>query len=417
MRLIFIPILLLSLPVLLIAHRQQYSMSLQGPLYVSAGTALSAPEFAQVKPSLNYMDVTLKGVVADLATRDKARKLVDDLHGLRCRPQDNLIQVTARLSGKLTGNKLAISGWLHDEVALRDVTRWLSESRPGLEIDTDGVQVSPHVTVEDTPSSENTPGAFRSVWSAIEMPASLKVTREGDKVTASGNLPSAPLKYEVLAAISPPTGKGTLDAEKVRAGVYVRRAKFAVEPSLPDFLKAFFGAPGAFRFEADEKTVRASGYATPAMQRDWLRLLDPITAGMDVDTKFEVFPSVQHFPGYQPESKGPQEAMTVLKDVLKAATVNFGPGYATTESTEEPKMTAAAKAIIAAGAEVRIVLGSHVDSTGDAEGNLKMAQRRAEHVMTDLTGKGVPTQCLEIAVLESVPDGVERSRQVEFVIK
>lgn len=417
MRLIFVSILLLSLPVLVIAHRQQYSVSLQGPLFVSAGTALDAPEFAQVETSLNYMDVTLKGVVADLATREKARQLVDELHGLRCRPQDNLIQVTARLSGKLTGKTLAVSGWLHDEVALRDVTQCLAEARPGLEIETDDVQVSPHVTVEDAPSAENMPAAFRGVWSAIELPSSLKVVREGEKVMATGNLPTAPLKYEVLAAISPATGRGTLDATQVNAGVYVRGAKFAIEPSLPEFLRAFFSTPGAVRFEADAKTVSVVGHATPAMQREWLTLLDPITGGVKVDTQFQVFPSVFHFPGYVIESKVPAEALTVLQDVLKATTINFGPGYATPESTEQAKLTAAAKAIVAAGPEARIVVGGHVDVTGDAKDNEKMAQRRAENVVADLVGKGVPPQSLEAVVFDTVPDGVERSRQVEFVIK
>src|SRR5690242_17947117 len=103
MRSIFASILLLALPALLLAHLQHYSATLRETLETQARKALEGPEFVQVDASLNYMDVTLKGRVADLATRERARKLVDDISGLRCREQDNLLHVTSRLDSKLEG--------------------------------------------------------------------------------------------------------------------------------------------------------------------------------------------------------------------------------------------------------------------------------------------------------------------------
>jgi hypothetical protein len=81
MRLIFVLILLFSLPVLVVAHRQFYSTTLQAQLLGRLAKALDTPEFEQVEPSLDYMDVTLKGRVADLASREKARQLADALPG------------------------------------------------------------------------------------------------------------------------------------------------------------------------------------------------------------------------------------------------------------------------------------------------------------------------------------------------
>src|SRR4051812_11686030 len=106
MRSIFASILLLAFPALLLAHLQHYASTLHESLQTQAGKALDAPEFAHVEISLNYMDVTLKGRVADLATRERARKLVDDISGLRCREQDNLLHVNSRLNSKLAGKTL-----------------------------------------------------------------------------------------------------------------------------------------------------------------------------------------------------------------------------------------------------------------------------------------------------------------------
>lgn len=414
MRLVFALIFLLALPVLVIAHRQHYSTGLQGTLFVQVSTVLDAPEFAQVDPSLNYMDVQLKGRVAELPLREKARKLADGIRGLRCRESDNHIQVNARLTGELKDKRLSVSGWLHDEATLRDVTLWLGAARPDLTIDTEGVQVSRHVTEEVSPGTNSTPAApFRAVWAAIEVPASLKIVREGSKLHMSGNLPNAALKDAVIAS-----GPGSnVESSALKSGVYVRNAGFADVQNLPAFLRAFFSTPGAARFEADAKSIHASGNATPSMQKEWLAMLEPLAVGARLEVRFQLYPSTFHFPGYQRESKIPADALVVLQDVLRAGVINFGPGYATVDANENAKLIAVASAIVAAGPEARIIVGGHVDVTGNAKDNVTMARRRAESMVTDLSGRGVPPQVLEVAVFEPVPGAEDRSRQVEFLVK
>lgn len=417
MRLIFVITFLLSLPLLVIAHRQHYFTSLQGPLFVRAGMALDAPEFAQVDTTLNYMDVTLKGVVADLATREKARKLVDDLPGLRCREQDNLIQVTARLNAKLSGNELSISGWLHDEAALRDVTQWLEQARPGIEIDTQAVKISPYVTIENIPRIDSIPAAYRSAWTAIEVPASLTVIREGKTIHMSGALPAEVSAQELTATLKEASLDSLVDAHELKSGVYVQPAKFANAAVLATFLKSFFSSPGAMRFTANASKVQISGQATPSQQGEWLTQIEPVAVGTALETELQLFPSIYHFPGRSMESRLAPDALRPLEDVLRATTVNFGQGYATPEAGEQPKLVAAAAAIIAAGPETRIIIGGHVDASGDPKDNQTMARRRAENVAADLVAKGVPPQSFEVTVFEPVPGGTERSRQVELMIK
>ena len=417
MRLIFAITFLLSLPLLVIAHRQHYFTSLQGPLFVRAGMALEAPEFAQVETTLNYLDVTLKGLVADPATRAKARQLVDDLPGLRCREQDNLIQVTARLNAKLDGNALAIGGWLHDEAALRDVTQWLEKARPGLEIHTQDVKISPYVTIENVPRADSIPAAFRPAWTAIEKPASLAVSRAGSTLLVSGELPLAAPKQEWLAVLEKAAPGTAIDSHELASGAYVQDARFANGPAMAAFLQSFFASPGAASFSASARKISLAGKATPSQQSEWLTLVEPVAVGADLDAQLELFPSPYHFPGRQMESKLPPDTLAILEDVLAASSVNFGPGYATPDAGEQAKLTAAATSITAAGPQARIIVGGHVDSTGNPKDNETMARRRAENVISELVGKGVSPEILELAVFEPVPGGSERSRQVEFIVK
>jgi outer membrane protein OmpA-like peptidoglycan-associated protein len=85
--------------------------------------------------------------------------------------------------------------------------------------------------------------------------------------------------------------------------------------------------------------------------------------------------------------------------------------------TEEPKIIAAASAILAAGPDVRIIVGGHVDTKGDPKDNAIMARRRAEAVISELVDRRVPSGALEAAVFEAVPGDLDRSRQVELLIK
>ena len=194
--------MLLALPVLVLAHRQLYFRSIQGPLLVQISTQLDKPEFAQVEMSMTYADVVLDGVVAELPLREQARVLVNGIRGVRCRDEDNHIRVPARLTASLSDGSLALAGWVHDDALLSDVVAWIDAVRPGLEIDTAGVQESPHVTVEDPPKpGQEAPRYLRPVWSVIEVPASLKITRAEDRLTASGALPTTALRDAVVAAM------------------------------------------------------------------------------------------------------------------------------------------------------------------------------------------------------------------------
>jgi outer membrane protein OmpA-like peptidoglycan-associated protein len=273
------------------------------------------------------------------------------------------------------------------------------------------------VTVEESPAGGGVPMAFRPAWAAIEVPASLKIVREGSNLVVSGDLRNPALKNALIEALSKSAGSGAVDATQLATGAYVRDAKFGVEDLLPAFLQAFYDTPGAMRFEADAKTVHVAADATPTMKHDWLEMLEPLSRGATLDAQIRVFPSVYHFPDRIRESQIPAADLKVLQDVLAASVINFELGYATANATEQPKFTAAASSIIAAGPTVRIAVGGHMDFTGDPKENAVMARRRAEGVLAELVAKGVAPHVLEVVVCEPVPDELDHSRQVELLIK
>jgi outer membrane protein OmpA-like peptidoglycan-associated protein len=273
------------------------------------------------------------------------------------------------------------------------------------------------VTIEESPAIGSVPAPFFAAWTAIEVPSSLAITRSGATITLSGHLSAPSLHQAIVVALTDAVGPEAVDAATLESGAFVRGAKFAVEGALPLFLKRYFVTPGALKFTADQDKVHVSGHATPSMQREWLELLEPLSREATLEAQLQVFPSVYHFPGRVQESVIADEPLTILEDVLRASVISFDPGHATAHAAEQPKISAAADAILGAGPGAQIVVGGHVDLSGDPKNNLTMARRRAEGVVADLVSKGVPRRVLETAVFEAVPGGEDHGRQVELLIK
>lgn len=57
-------------------------------------------------------------------------------------------------------------------------------------------------------------------------------------------------------------------------------------------------------------------------------------------------------------------------------------------------LRASALAIRAAGSPLRLEVGSHTDSLGAADSNLRLSQQRAEAVVAELRALGVPSSAL-----------------------
>ncbi|MEZ0276019.1 MAG: hypothetical protein ACAH88_14020, partial [Roseimicrobium sp.] len=323
MRFLYTILFLLAFPVLVLGFRQQFLDHLQAPLAAKVKKVLGTPEFAGVQSELNYVDVSLRGEVAQPAQREQARIAVDAIQGLRCREEDNHLQVRPALTGTLAGSRLTLSGWLHSQVELSDIVNWIGEARAGLEIDRSGVQILHHVIPDPLSAAKEMPPLLQQLRGALQANASLKVVRQDGTFRVTGDLPSMKLRQAIVLAV--PLGVGTtpLDFTGLHAGTYVKPAAFADEDALPHLLSVFLTSPGAQSIEASGQELVIRGHATSTMRDRWMAALNRFPEQITVIAGFEVFPSVYHFPSYQPESPLPASQLASVRQALSKAVIQF----------------------------------------------------------------------------------------------
>lgn len=411
---------ILSLPLLVIVHRQRFFAAHQEELLSRVQTALRDPLFSGIKKegiSIDHLDITLRGWVPEPAIRDEARRRVISVSGVRCRESDNLLQVSPQIHAALDGEKITLSGWLRDENARRGLTRWLQKSRPGLEVNTDNIRLSPYVARVDAPvagnSGDKIPTIFAEAWNTIRSRPVLNIIRDNDGIRATGNLPSAALRDALVDAVS------GVDVTALRAGPFVRQARFTHETALPAFLRSLFKSPAVDFFKADGDSVRIRAVATPELEEEWRKLISPLANDGVGTLELWVVSSMPMVPGYNPVSELAPDALNNLRATLASALFHFDSGVHSVSVLEINLINTAAQAILAAGPAARIIVGAHLDAVGDAKLNDDSARRRAASVISELKARGVPAAQLEPAVLGVTPgpDGGDQSRCVVLLVK
>lgn len=409
-----IPLLfLLAFPALVLAFRQQFLQHLQPKLDARLRSVLQTPGLSTVEADVNYLDVTLRGTVSEPALRERARHAVDSLPGLRCREGDNLLRVRPQITAMLDGASLSLSGWLKDQSSLHKVTAWVSEMRPDLKLDASDVQIDPYVVaLEASPVNESTP-ELAQVWTTLQAPASLRVSREGDTFRVSGHLTSMNLRQAIVLAV--PLGEGVtpLDFSTLHAGPYVQPAPFADAQALPALLSVFLTSPGAQRIEASGQELTIRGYATPTIRDRWMKVLNLFPEQMTIIAGFEVFPSPYHFPSYKEQSRLSPEKLADLKKVLSQSVIHFQIGASAADPSQVLALDVAAAAILEAGPEARVLIGAQ-PLTGETP---EITRRRAEAVRGELAGRGVPLECLETELFEQTITEGDGAPRVEMLVK
>jgi hypothetical protein len=407
MRLFPILIALLCVPALTLVHRYYYYQRMMVPLDVLIKQTLSGDEFAGVKASLMYLDVTLDGVVAELPSRERARKLVDSLPGVRCRAEDNHLTVPSQIEAKFEGKSLVLRGMLRDASALREITGWLKSARPELQIKTDAVVISPFTTPMETPRNGAISPSLRAIWSLVEVAPALIIERSGNAFTISGHLPSSQLREAVMAAVLGTKTDAVVDAKQLHAGTYVRKARFTEQDALPEFLMHYFAMGDTTAFVADEHGVHIAANVTEAIFAEWKPLLSKFCDADAALANLRFFPSIYHLPSYRPVSKLPAQNMASLQSTLRANSIRFDSTNASATPEHLAKLNALGSAIVAIPAEERIIVGTHPDASADPKAALALARRRSEEVIAQMVDRGLPAERFEIAVFTSTQKAPE----------
>lgn len=120
----------------------------------------------------------------------------------------------------------------------------------------------------------------------------------------------------------------------------------------------------------------------------------------------------------------PSPAPAELVAALNQGTVAFGHKSPTLRADGHDVLRASARAIVAAGPDIRLEVGGHTDSLGTAESNLQLSQQRAEVVVAELQAQGVPAGVLvprgygeEQPVADNRLDaGRDRNRRIEYSV-
>jgi hypothetical protein len=410
----------MALPVLVIAHRQSFLATQQDILLPRVQAALRDPMFSGIKKedvSIEYLDITLRGWVPEPSVREEARRRVMSVPGVRCREVDNHLLVTPRINASLTGEKITLSGWLRDAGIRRDVARWLQKARPGLEVNSDEIKLSPYVARVDVPvagsSSEKIQPIFAEAWNTIRGRPALTIIKENDVIRATGSLPSAALRDALVEAVP------GMDVTDVRAGAFVRQARFTHATALPAFLRSLFTSPAVDFFEAGGNSVRVRAIATPELEEDWRKLISPLADDGVGTLELWVVSSLLQVPGYKPVSELAPDALNNLRGTLATTLFHFDSGVHSVSLLEINLINTATQAILAAGPAARVVAAAHIDAMGDSKLNEDSARRRAASVIAELKSRGVPAAQLEPATIKVVPgpDGGDQSRCVELLVK
>ena len=109
---------ILLIPVFMWLVNAHYHKHNKYNLLQEANGVLVKNGLERANASLEYMDASLSGVVASFAEREEAQKLVDDIHGIRVRPEDNKIEVAGWLQmQKRSDGTFTSDGLLPEELS------------------------------------------------------------------------------------------------------------------------------------------------------------------------------------------------------------------------------------------------------------------------------------------------------------
>lgn len=413
------------LGVLVLHHRIFFSVTqdeLSADVNRALSQALNEDDYMSVRAAttINYLDVKLSGVVSSPTVRLEVQRMVDAVHGVRCRVGDNRLQVRPHLEGALEGQRLSLQGWMPNEKALTLLVNRLKELRDGLEIDSTLVIYPPAVLPMEDMDSGKLPEILKPIWELIQVSPHLEILAEGghEALVVKGLLPKGPLEDAILLALNKAQPQKTVQREGLKSAGYIRDEGFTSSQRLPDLLEKFFSGQGARTLRVEGNRLRLSGQVVASETASLQPLLTALGGEIKTEQRFQVFPSVWHMPGYKPVSLIDEGVLISLRKELEQNVVFFLPGEIEVIDTEFGKLDRIAEAVMAAGPDVRLMVGGCPETKGDFAENAISAAQRAEAVVAALKERGVLPEVLQAVAFEPAPGAyAAQARGVECFVK
>lgn len=214
---------------------------------------------------------------------------------------------------------------------------------------------------------------------AVATDPTLSFRNDGGKVTLKGTLPSVAQKASLLGAAEGVFGPGKVAADievntAVREAPWLERLKVLIPDMKADGLK--------FAFNGDALKLDTSAL-DPEKRAQISRAFQSGLGNVQIEGLFDQ--GTQALSALAPGANAAD-----LTAALNKTTVNFDTGLATLTRSSEGILDLAATAIKNSNQEVKVEIGGHTDSQGNATTNQQLSEQRAEAVRTALVKRGVP---------------------------
>ncbi len=417
MRFFLILCAIVLLPALVLVHTLTFKQCRQPRLAEKALRVMLDHRIASPAAEVQFFDLSVRGEASDSAARMAVTAALSDLHPLRL--VENRLVVPATLKARLEGEVLHVSGDVptdKDRLAILEILRHV---RPDLKLDSAGLVVSEWVRWPQgvtTPLTEET-SFIHPILQGLKVPPRLEIRREGDALRLSGVLPSPALRDSVLKAVQQPKMLLKVQADDLRVSSAVQAATFTETGPLTAFLQSYYqgSTPDLFAIEGSG-SPRLKASATPPLQAQWLRLLRDLSGGEKVEADWTFYPSPYHLPDYRRQTVMETGMLTRVREALAATVISFVPGSADLTELERSRLALLTPTLLTAGPALRLVIGGHSGAGGDGAAEKRLAQARADAVLSFLIEQGVPSSDIQAVALDAVPEN-PMADQVEILIK
>ena len=240
-------------------------------------------------------------------------------------------------------------------------------------------------------------------------PAQFALNNAGGKISLSGK---GPKDFDLESALH-------ADHSDLVRDDFIGLHPSVSNPKFHQWVADYFKSNGQRGIEVNHDQVVLSGPTTPSLNRKWLGELSG--QGLKPTSKLDIYPSEYHYPSYVLESKLNGATKGALLKAFALNQIFFDSGSSEVREDQAPKVDALAVAITAAGDGIKFVIGGHADSTGNAEFNKRLSEKRAAAVVAALGERQISNDKFTVvsfgAAKAKSGGSSESDRKVEIRIK
>ena len=446
---------------LLFAYFQNraYEKKLKPALLSEVNEVITAKGVEDAKFTVDKLDVSISGVVAEKATINELKSAIDALGGgaVRVKASDYNVQLYGDADVQKIGKEVFLAGNVGDPES--NLAKLNSVSMVGLIGVTGGSSLNHDQVYRDASALktkelagwsarylslkgdrgykisalDNTAKPYGKVTPRLREMLSSSAKKMGLAMDASGFEMVDPdpttLAISNVGGISSLNGNAPkgfnseqfykADKFSVKTDDFIDLAPSLASPAFRAWVASYFNAKGERGMSIVHDQVTLSGPGTSMLQDKWLGELRNL--GVKPTSKLEIYPSEYHYPDYKLESQIDRATQRALLDAFSFNEIFFDSGSSEVREDQQGKIDALAAAITNAGDVVSLVIGGHADATGNAELNRNLSKKRATSVVTALAEKGISAQRFTIvsfgAAKAAGGGSNESDRKVELRIK